>query len=109
MAYVPGPWVTVVQYNASHPSATPIIDLGRPFDYVQVQIPVINTGELKVEVSAFNTNTTFYPLGMRNSNGIAVAPVNHVGSTAGNFHTVLPLEGHQFIRFTQYAAQNANV
>jgi len=98
MSYTAMQWKAVVQNSVLSPLLSPNIDLGRPYDYLQVYIPVINTGPLTLEVSHDNTNTTFYKLSTSNA----------VSATAGNYHDVWVLGGHQFFRVMQYAAQNAN-
>lgn len=98
MSYSGMQWQSQVQNVTLDPSMTPNFDLGRPYDYLQLYIPVINTGPLTLEVAKANVNTDFYKL----------SDTNAISSTVGNYHDVWELGGHQFFRIKQWAIQNTN-
>lgn len=108
MSFTGMQWQSVVQNSVLSPNATPIVDLGRIYDFLSVYIPVINTGNLQMEVSATNVNAEFFALGGRTINAYSIITDANTAAIAGNVHDVWRLGGHQFLRINQYSAQNAN-
>ena len=100
MSFSKGPWNTnIIQNYVLTNLASPIIDLGRQYDYIMVQIPVINTGPIKLEATYSLDANEFRQIGTANA----------TEATAGNYHACWAINGHQFIKIMQYHVQNANI
>jgi len=70
------------------------IDLGRDYDFLEVQIPAIDSASLKVQV-AEKTSGTFRDLG----NSVTTSSGTH------NYHDVWGIGGWQFIKVVASATQ----
>ena len=70
------------------------VDLGRDFDFLEIQIPTLAACTIKVQV-AEKTGGTFRDLG----DGITTAAGTH------NYHDVFKLGGYQFIKVIASADQ----
>ena len=72
------------------------VDLGKDYDFLEIQIPTITSATLKIQV-AEKTGGTFYDLG---------SGLTTVAGT-GAYATVFKLGGYQFIKVVASAAQGA--
>lgn len=70
------------------------VDLGRDYDYLEIQFPALATCTIKIQV-AEKTGGTFYDLG----DGITTA------SGTGTYADVFKLGGYQFIKVVASATQ----
>ncbi len=89
-----GAWKAATIANNGTSSAE--VDLGRDYDYMEIQIPTVTSCTLKVQV-AETTGGTFRDLG----NGVTTA------TTTGGFNDVWKLGGYQFIKIVSSATQGA--
>ena len=89
-----GSWMAATIPNADTTSAE--VNLGRDMDFMEIQIPTVTSGTLKVQV-AEKTGGTFRDLG---------ASVT-TDTTTGAYHDVWKLGGYQFIKVVSSAAQGA--
>ena len=72
------------------------VDLGRDYDFLEIQIPTLVSGTVKIQV-AETTGGTFYDLG----DGITTAAGTH------NYADVFKLGGYQFIKVVSSATQTS--
>lgn len=72
------------------------VNLGRDYDYLEIQIPTLTSGTIKLQV-AEKTGGTFYDLG----DGVTTASGTH------NYADVFRLGGYQFIKVVASASQSA--
>ena len=72
------------------------VDVGRDFDYLEIQIPALDACTIKLQ-TAEKTGDTFRDLG----DGEATESGTH------NYHDVFNLGGYQFIRIKASANQSA--
>ena len=72
------------------------VDLGRDYDFLEIQIPTLITGTVKIQV-AEKTGGTFYDLG----DGVTTASGTH------NYADVFALGGYQFIKVVSSATQTS--
>lgn len=72
------------------------VDLGRDFDFLEVQIPTVESCTLKLQV-AEKTGGTFQDLG----------PSVTTDTTTGAYNDVWKLGGYQFIKVVSSATQTA--
>lgn len=81
---------------ANNATSSDEVDLGRDYDFLEVQIPTITTGTLKLQ-TAEKTSGTFKDLGYS------------ITTTSGthNYHDVWELGGWQFIKVVASAQQGA--
>ena len=63
------------------------VDLGRDYDFLEIFIPTIQAGTIKIQV-AEKVASTYYDLG----DGVTTASGTH------NYHDVFKLGGYQFIK-----------
>ena len=70
------------------------VDLGRDYDFLDIQIPAMTAGTIKIQV-AEKTSGTFYDLG----DGITTAASTH------GYADVFKLGGYQFIKVIASADQ----
>jgi len=70
------------------------VDLGRDYDYLEIQIPTLISGTVKLQV-AEKSGGTFRDLG----DGVTTATGTH------NYHDVFKLGGYQFIKVVSSAQQ----
>ena len=70
------------------------VDLGRDYDFLEIQIPTLISGTVKIQVAEL-TGGTFYDLG----DGITTASGTH------NYHDVFKLGGYQFIKVVSSSTQ----
>ena len=70
------------------------VDLGRPYDYLEIEIPALISCTIKIQVSE-KTGGTFYDLG----DGVTTTAGTH------NYADVFPLFGWQFIKVVASAQQ----
>lgn len=89
-----GSWKAATIANNGTSSAE--INLGRDYDYLEIQIPTVTSCTLKVTV-AETTGGTFRDLGV----GVAT------DTTTGAYHDTWKLGGWQFIKIVSSAAQGA--
>ena len=89
-----GEWLTAT--IASGGTSTNEINLGRDFEYLQIVLPALTSGTIKIQVSDV-TGGTFQDLG----SGITT------GTTTGGYSTVFKLGGYHFIKVVSSAAQAA--
>lgn len=82
---------------ATNTTYTPEVDLGRPYDLLDIHIPTITSSTLKVMVSE-KAGGTYYDLG----SGITTA------AGTGAYADVWKLYGHQFIKIVAGSGQAAN-
>jgi len=87
-----GTWTAATIANTAKSSAE--VDLGRDYDFLEIQIPTLTSGTLKIQV-AEKTSGSFYDLG----DGITTA------SGAHNYADVFHLGGYQFIKVVSSATQ----
>lgn len=73
------------------------VDLGRSYDFLEIQIPTLISGTIKIQV-AEATNGTYYDLG----DGITTASSTH------NFADVFKLGGWQFIKVVSSVTQTGS-
>ena len=73
------------------------VDLGRDYDFLEIQIPTLISGTLKIQV-AEKTSGTFYDLG----DGITTAAGTH------NYADVFKLGGYQFIKVVSSVTQTTS-
>ena len=89
---LPGAWVTgTIAINGT---STDEIDLGRDYDLIEVRIPTLVSGTLKVQTSNV-TGGTFQDLGL----GVTTP------ATTGAYNDVWKLGGYQFIMIVSSATQ----
>ncbi len=74
------------------------VDLGRDYDFLDIQIPAMTAGTIKIQV-AEKTGGTFRDLG----DGITTAMGTH------NYHDVFKLGGYQFIKVVSSVSQSGTV
>ena len=72
------------------------VDLGRDYDFLEIQIPTLTSGTIKIQI-AEKTGGTFYDLG----DGVTTASGTH------NYADVFRLGGYQFIKVVASASQAA--
>lgn len=89
-----GSWKAATIANAGTSSAE--VDLGKDYDFLEIQIPTVTSGTLKVQV-AEKTGGTFQDLG----SSVTTA------TTTGAYDTVFKLGGWQFIKIVSSATQGA--
>ena len=89
-----GEWLAAT--IASSGTSSSEVNLGRDFEFLQIQIPTITSATLKVQV-AESSGGTFYDLG---------SSLTTVAGT-GNYATVFKLGGYQFIKIVSSASQGA--
>ncbi len=73
------------------------VDLGRSYDYMEIQIPTLISGTLKIK-TAEKTGGTFRDLG----DGVTTASGTH------NYHDVFKLGGYQFIKVVSSVTQTSS-
>ena len=74
------------------------VDLGRDYVFLEIQIPTMTSGTIKLQV-AEKTGGTFYDLG----DGITTAASTH------NYADVFKLGGYQFIKVVSSVTQSGTV
>ncbi len=89
-----GEWIAATIANGQTSSAA--IDLGRDYDYVEVQIPTLTSCTLKMTVAEM-TGGTYRDLG----EGVTTA------TTTGAYSDVWNLGGYRFIKVVSSGAQGA--
>jgi hypothetical protein len=95
MAYSAMQWQSTTIANASNVSAA--INLGRIYDFIQLDIPAVNACSLSLLASSI-VGGTYNTLG-------ASSPAVNVGT--GSFEEVFRIGGHQFIKVLSSVIQNA--
>ena len=73
------------------------VDLGRDYDFLEIQIPTLVSGTVKIQV-AEKTSGTFYDLG----DGIVTA------ASTGGYADVFKLGGYQFIKVVSSSTQTTS-
>lgn len=73
------------------------VDLGRDYDFLEIQIPTLISGTLKIQV-AEKTSGDFYDLG----DGVTTGAGTH------NYADVFKLGGYQFIKVVSSATQTTS-
>ena len=81
---------------ASGQTSSAEVDLGRDYNYLEIQIPTLTSCTLKIQV-AEKTGGTFYDLG----DGVTTNAGTH------NYADVFKLGGYQFIKVVSSVAQGA--
>ena len=81
---------------ASGGTSSAEVDLGRDYNYLEIQIPSLTSCTLKIQV-AEKTGGPFYDLG----DGVTTSPGTH------NYADVFRLGGYQFIKVVTSEAQGA--
>jgi len=81
---------------ASSGTSSAEVDLGREYDLLEIQIPTLTSGTIKVQ-TAEATGGTFRDLG----DGITTAAGTH------NYNDVFKLGGYQFIKVVSSVTQTA--
>jgi len=89
-----GEWKAATIANGATSSAE--VDLGRDYDFMEIQIPTITSGTIKVQTSE-NTGGTFLDLG----DGVTTASGTH------NYHDVFNLGGWRYIKVVSSVSQGA--
>ncbi len=74
------------------------VDLGRDYDFLEIQIPTMTSGTMSLEV-AEETSGTFYALG----DGVTT------GASTHNYADVFKLGGYQFIKVVSSVSQSGTV
>jgi hypothetical protein len=82
---------------ATNTTYTPEVDLGRPYDLLDIHIPAITSSTLKIMV-AEKEGGTYYDLGSSVT----------TGTTTGSYADVWKIMGYQFIKIVAGTAQGAN-
>ena len=80
---------------ASGGTSSAEVDLGRDYNYLEIQIPTLTSCTLKIQV-AEKTAGTFYDLG----DGVTTNPGTH------NYADTFKLGGYQFIKVVASATQD---
>ena len=89
-----GEWLTATIANGG--TASGEVNLGRDFEYLQIILPTLTGGTVKIQVSDV-TGGTFQDLGSSITTAI----------TTGDYSTVFKLGGWKFIKVVSSAAQGA--
>jgi len=89
-----GEWLTGTIANGG--TSTDEINLGKDFEYLQVILPTLTSGTVKLQVSD-EAGGTFKDLG----DGVTTA------TTTGGYATTFKLGGYQFIKVVSSANQGA--
>lgn len=95
MAYTAMQWASIAIVNGA--TLSNAIDLGRIYDYLQVDLPALNSCDISLTVSK-TSGGTYNTLG-------ATSPTVNVGT--GSKQEVLILGGHQFCKLLSSVTQNA--
>jgi hypothetical protein len=93
-----GEWKNAVITIATSTTVSAAVDLGRDYDYLQINIPTIDSANVGFQVCE-TTGGTYKTLGSGNA---------IVAAGTGGFTTTVNLGGYQFIKVTTSAAQTAN-
>lgn len=72
------------------------VDLGRPWDFINISIPTVTSGTLKLQVSE-SSGGTFQDLGASMT----------TATTTGAYNDVWKINGYQFIKVVSSATQGA--
>ena len=91
---LPGSWLAATIANGGTSSAE--VDLGRSYDFLDIQIPTVTSCTLKVQV-AEKTGGTFQDLGSDIT----------TDTTTGAYNDVWRLGGYQYIKIVSSVAQGA--
>ncbi len=95
MAYSSMQWASVNVANAGTLSSA--IDLGRIYDFIQLDVPPINTSTITIDVSKTAGGTYN-----------ALATTANVDVTTGSKQIVMNIHGYQFLKLNCVNAQGAN-
>jgi len=87
-----GEWLAATIAKSASSSAE--VNLGKEFDFLEIQIPTIDSATIKIQV-AETSGGTFYDLGA----GVTTPSGTH------NYADVFNLGGYQFIKVVASAAQ----
>lgn len=90
---LPGNWIAATIATTTSDA----IDLGRPYDYLDIQIPTATSCTIKIQVSEKASGTTWYDLG----DGITTAAGTH------GYADVFKLGGWQFIKVIPSTTQSS--
>ena len=82
-----GEWLAATIVTSGTGKTSAEVDLGRDWDFLEIQIPTIQSGTIGIEV-AEKTSGTFYALG----DGVTTDASTH------NYADVFKLGGYQFIK-----------
>ncbi len=90
-----GDWIAAtIDQNAT---SSDEVDLGRDWDYLEIQIPTIVSGTIKIQ-TAEKTGGTFRDLG----DGVTTSTGTH------NYHDTFNLGGYQFIKVVASVSQTGS-
>ena len=89
-----GNWLPATILDGQTDSA--VVDLGRDYDFLEIQIPALTSCTIKIQV-AEKTNSTYRDLG----DGVTTSVGTH------NYHDVFNLGGWQFIKVISSVVQSS--
>lgn len=95
---VDGSWLTAFLNNSVSNTLTNEVDLGRPYDYLNVIMPALTNTQIAVQVAAPSNTSGFVTLG----DGV------NIDWTSGSRAAVLSIGHWQFIKLLATDAQAAN-